>query len=152
VLSWIERAVLAEAVVFLALARAAVITLPFGVIARRLGSRMEDSDFQDDPDSAPIIHRVMWAIGAASRRAPWRCKCLEQAIAASAMLRWRRIQSTMYLGVTRADGDTSAPTTGGDPSGIHAHAWVRSGSVHVTGGRHVGAYTVVAKFAWTPTP
>jgi hypothetical protein len=81
----------------------------------------------------PASSRVAWAIGAAAGRVPWRAGCLEQAIAAKAMLRRRGIASTLYLGVTR------------DPVG--AHAWLRVGDVNVTGGRDVARYAVVASFA-----
>jgi hypothetical protein len=122
---------LLEAVVCLGLARAAVIVLPFRVIARGLGERMEET-----PASAPATARargVGRALAVAAARTPWRSKCLEQALAAKAMLRRRGIRSTMYLGVT------SPP--------VEAHAWVRVADVHVTGGADVDRYAVVASFA-----
>jgi hypothetical protein len=108
-----------------------VVVLPFRVLARRLGVRHAET-----PASAtdnPGLGGIAWAIGAAARRAPWRSECLEQAIAAKAMLRRRGVASTLYLGMAR------------DPVG--AHAWVRVGDVNVTGGRDVARYAVVASFA-----
>jgi hypothetical protein len=49
------------------------------------------------------------------------------------MLRLRGTESTLYLGVTR------------EP--VAAHAWLRVGDMHVTGGQDVGRYAVVASFA-----
>ena len=124
-------ALLLEAVACLALARAAVRLLPFRVLARGLGGRM-----QETPTAVPVTprsRRVGWALAVASQRTPWRSRCLEQALAAKAMLRRRGIESTMYLGVTRAP--------------FEAHAWVRVGDVHVTGGSDVDRYAVVASFA-----
>jgi hypothetical protein len=128
-LSWVERAVLAEAVVCLAIARAAVRVLPFGMIAPRLGQRMTESPA--DAPSTRAARRVAWAIGAAARRTPWRSKCLEQGIAGKMMLRRRRVPSTLYLGVARP---------------LETHAWLRVGTDTVLGGHDLDRYAVVAAF------
>jgi hypothetical protein len=108
-----------------------VIALPFRVVAPRLGMPQAETPAMASPDLAS--RRVAWAIAAAARRAPWRSECLEQAIAAKAMLRRRGIASTLYLGMAR------------DP--VAAHAWLRVGDLNVTGGRDVARYSVVASFA-----
>lgn len=126
-----DGAQVAEAIAYLALARVAVIALPFPVLTRRLGVRHAET-----PAIAgvhPASRRVAWAMAAAARRAPWRSECLEQAIAAKAMLRRRGIASTLYLGMGR------------DP--VAAHAWLRVGDMNVTGGRDIARYAVVASFA-----
>ena len=122
---------IAEALACLALARAAVVVLPFRLIAPRLGVRRAET-----PPVAglpPASRGVAWAVAVAARRTPWRSECLEQAIAAKTMLRRRGIQSTLYLGVAR------------DP--VAAHAWLRVGELNVTGGHDVARYAVVASFA-----
>ena len=121
----------AEALACLAVARAAVILLPFRVLARRLGVRMGETPAAVEID--PPSREVAWGIGAAACRVPWRSKCLEQAIAAKMMLRRRGVHSTLYLGLTR------------EP--MAAHAWVRVGGWNVTGGQDVSGYAVVASFA-----
>jgi hypothetical protein len=121
-----------EAIACLALARVAVIALPFRVLAPRLGMRHAETPAAPCGDSAS--RRVAWAVAAAARRAPWRAECLEQAIAGKAMLRRRGIASTLYLGLTR------------DPAAA-AHAWLRVGDLNVTGGADVARYAVVASFA-----
>ena len=126
-----DGAQVAEALACLALARIAVIALPFRLLARRLGVRHAETPALAAAD--PASRRVAWAIAAASRRAPWRTECLEQAVAAKAMLRRRGIASTLYLGMARN------PTA--------AHAWLRVGDTNVTGGRDVAQYAVVASFA-----
>ena len=120
-----------EAVAYLALARVAVLALPLRVISPRLGVLRAETPTAGPID--PASYRVGRAIGAAARRVPWRSECLEQAIAAKTMLRRRGVHSTLYLGVAR------------DP--IEAHAWVRVGTLHVTGGQDVARYAVVASFA-----
>ena len=121
----------AEALACLAVARAAVILVPFRVLSRRLGVRMGETPATVETSS--WSRDVAWGIGAAAKRVPWRAKCLEQAIAAKLMLRRRGVQSTLYLGVTR------------DP--FAAHAWLRVGDRNVTGGQDVSRYAVVASFA-----
>jgi Transglutaminase-like superfamily len=126
-----DGARVAEAVAYLALARAGVVALPFRVLAQRLGVPHAETPVATGPDLTS--RRVAWAIAAAAKRVPWRSECLEQSIAAMAMLRRRGIASTLYLGMAR------------DP--VTAHAWLRVGDLNVTGGRDVGRYTVVASFA-----
>ena len=126
---------------WLAVARLAVIVLPFRVLARQLGVHMAESP---GTDAASGLSNIGWAIRAVASRTPWRSKCLEQAIAAKAMLRRRNIPNTLYLGVAPGTSD-------GERSAI-AHAWVRSGMVHVTGGTNVGAFGVVSSFADIPDP
>lgn len=122
---------IAEAIAYLALARLAVIVLPFRVLAPRLGVHRAETPPGTvlDPES----RRVAWAVAAAASRTRWRSDCLEQAIAAKAMLRRRGIANTLYLGMA------------GDP--VAAHAWLRVGDLNVTGGRDVAHYAVVASFA-----
>lgn len=138
-LSWGDRALVAEAAAWLALVRLAVLVLPFRVIAAGLGTHMRESAMTDHPDDVELGRRIGWAIGAVSVRAPWRTKCLEQALAGKAMLRLRRIPNTMYLGVARAaDGE----------SPLDAHAWLRTGTLHVTGGARSERYAVLSTFAY----
>lgn len=126
-----DRALLGEAFACLALARLATLLLPFRVVARGLGAHNEEST-RAEPATARA-RRVGAAVAVAARRTPWRSLCLEQAVAAKAMLRRRGIPSTLYLGVTAAP--------------FEAHAWVRVGEVNVTGGTDVDRFAVVATFA-----
>lgn len=126
---------LAEATVTLAAARVAVLLVPFKTLAARLGTPMQESPETVSEAERATLRRVAWAIGAISRRAPWRCKCLEQAFAANRMLRRRGIASTLYFGIARSDG------------AIAAHAWVRSGDYYVTGGSERTRFQVLSTFA-----
>ena len=135
--SWADRVLLVEAAVCLGAARAAVVLLPFRVLARGLGVHMAESPVSGAPPTDGL-RRISWAIGAISVRSPWRSKCLEQALAAKAMLRRRGVPNTLYLGVARGE------------NGVEAHAWLRTGTVHVTGGRDTSRYGVVSTFADAP--
>lgn len=101
---------------------------------------MQESDADDDPERVALVRRISWAIGAVAKRVPWRTKCLEQALAAKAMLRMRRVPNTMYLGVAR---------NGEQRSSLDFHAWLRAGTFHVTGGQHVDGFAILSKFADT---
>lgn len=81
------------------------------------------------------IFDIRWAIGTAASQLPWHCRCLVRATAAKWMLRRRRIPSTLYLGV--------APST---TKTWDAHAWVRCGTLILTGGPQHLNYRVLAKF------
>ncbi len=133
-LGWGERAALAEAVFCLALARALVRLVPFRILAPRLGRQMVESSFQRSLAGESAGSRVRWAVAAAARRMPFRARCLEQAYAATMMLRRRGVPSTIYFGVAREGG------------ALEAHAWVRSISGYVTGGANARRYAVVTLF------
>jgi hypothetical protein len=134
-LSWADRFLFVEAMLRLFLARLLVVAFPFRILARRLGVHMRESASAHDASDDLLLHRVRWAIGAASRRAPWRCKCLEQGVAAKMMLRKRGVANTLYMGVARAGG------------AVEAHAWLRSGATYVTGGAGRERFSVVSTFA-----
>lgn len=138
-ISWEERALLAESALWLAAVRIAVLLLPFRVTARRLGAHMGETPHDDDPRVHHLVRSVSWAIGAISRRVPWRAKCLEQGIAAKMMLRRRNVPNTLYLGVARGT------------SGVEAHAWLRNGSYYLTGGAERERFAVVSHFADGPS-
>jgi hypothetical protein len=129
-----HRRLLIEAIARLAVARIAVAFVPFRFIARRLGVAEGEPSLQpvDDPSK---LREISWAIQTVSRRAPWRCKCLEQGVAAKMMLRRRGLPSTLYLGVARRDAE------------LEAHAWLRSGTFIVTGGGDLTRFAVVSTFA-----
>lgn len=123
--SFRERVLLVEAGLFLTLSRAALL-LPFSWIARWMGRLQEEVEPDLRPDQLRAARRVRWAVHTAARRFPLRLVCLPQAVAAKAMLRLRGVPSTIFLGV-RPEG----------AAGLSAHAWLRVGSIVVTGrGEH----------------
>jgi hypothetical protein len=138
-LSWRERGLLVESLFWLATARLIVLLLPFQVLSKALGVHMGESARDDDPRVHQLIRQISWAILAVSRRAPWRCRCLEQGIAAKMMLRRRGVGNTLYLGVARGT------------AGVEAHAWLRNGSYYLTGGAERERFAVVSHFADGPS-
>lgn len=134
--SWRERLLLVEALIWLAVARAAILSVPFRHLAPLLGSARSDPARDLPPGEAAYALQIGWSVRAAARRTPWDSNCLAQAIAAKMMLRRQGIPSTLYLGVVRP---VHADALG-------AHAWLRCGSHILTGERGHGRYAVVASF------
>lgn len=135
-LSWADKFILLEALLWLGIARASVLTLPFRWLVRVLRQQSGVTPNADDPATLPTRKRVAWAIAAISKRTPWDSNCLAQALAAKIMLRRRGMASTLYLGVAKAK-----------EGGLDAHAWVRSGNLILTGGYDLSRYAVTATFA-----
>lgn len=79
-------------------------------------------------DHADFARRVGLAISRASSRVPWRSDCLVQALAAERWLGTAGVPTMLSLG-TRKD----------DQSQYHFHAWLKAGSLVVTGGE-IDAY------------
>jgi len=134
-ISWSSRFLLLEAAFWLALARLTLLLVPFRLVAPLLGRRMAESP-EEDPSDLDVLERIAWAVRVASRYAPWKTKCLAQAMAGKAMLRRRGLPSTLYLGLAK-----------GSEAGLEAHAWLRCGSQILTGNELLEQYTVVAQFA-----
>lgn len=97
---------------------------------------MAESRDEHHPRDIRRIKQIGRAVAAMSRLLPWECKCLVQALTAKTMLGRRNIASTLYLGVAKSENRS-----------LKAHAWVRAGSVVVTGEIGLSAYTIVARFS-----
>ncbi|HEY9382427.1 MAG TPA: lasso peptide biosynthesis B2 protein [Gemmatimonadales bacterium] len=129
-----ERGLLLEAVAALSVSGLLLRMLRFSRVASRLGRHMAEGPPLEDRATTSTALRIRWAVETASRHLPWKPVCLPQAVAAQWMLRRRGIASTLYLGVNPA-------------ASFDAHAWVRAGTVIVTGGPREDGFAVVSSFA-----
>jgi hypothetical protein len=129
---------LLEAAMLLAIARLAVLLVPFRYIAGRLGEQMAESSREVAAAHVSMIEDISWAIAAAARHLPWD-RCLVTAIAAMMMLSRRRIPATFYLGMGRHKDQV-----------MQAHAWVRAGDSIIAGAEESERHTVIASFASGP--
>jgi hypothetical protein len=132
---WRRRALIAEAAVWLALARLALTLIPFPTLARRLGSFVPPADPRvaaaggaTTEAAARLAREISWAVTRGAAHAPFAAVCLPQAMAARIMLRRRGVASAMHFAAARGEG-----------SGLDAHAWLDAAGVKVTG------YPVVAR-------
>ena len=135
-LSWQDRLLLLEAVLWLTIAGFAIAVLPFrhvGLLAARpIGLHRPKVPRQERLNK---VRRIRWAIITTAARVPWRALCFQRGLAAQLMLRRRGIPSVLYYGAAQ-DGRR----------GLHAHVWVRDGDVDVVGGETASHYAVLATF------
>ncbi len=109
---------------------------PFKQYAHSLGKQgLELSPQTGDPQQVHAVKEIRWAVHAVTRRLPWKCRCLVQAIAGKRMLQRRGITSTLYLGVDH-----------GGTKWLEAHAWLRYGEVMVTGGPGHERFKIISTF------
>jgi hypothetical protein len=134
-LSGPERLMLAEAFFWLALARAAVVLLPFRWIAPRLGEVNRETPDELSPAEMALARRTGGMVRRASRYTFWQSNCLAQAIAAAIMLRRRRVATTLYLGVMLRE------------KRLEAHAWLRGGAEILTGAAGRQRFRVISTIA-----
>jgi|SRR6185369_15876705 len=130
-----RRLLLAEAVLWLWLARLALIFISFPTIARRLGTFVPPSDERAQlartrTTQAELAEEIGWAVTRSARYLPFKAVCLPQAMAARVMLKRRGITSVMHFGAAR-----------GKEKPLDAHAWLDAAGVEVTG------YPVAKDFA-----
>ena len=125
---------LLEALALLSLAQLAVVLLPFRWVAKVFGKHRAERTECDNPGY--VAQRISWAVETAVGLIPWNCKCLVCVVACKVMLARRGITSTVYIGVNKdAQGE------------LHAHAWLRSGNLYLTGGQGHKQFKVITTFA-----
>lgn len=122
-----------EAAAMLALATLLLSVLPFRLVARLAGRVEASADTCPPPTPDAAAADVGRAVSAAARRLPWGPACLEQALAASLMLRRRGVPSRLCIGVATGDGN-----------GFRAHAWLTAGGGTVCGGPAAAGMTPIA--------
>jgi hypothetical protein len=135
-----QLSLLVEAVTALASARLIIAARSPAQLMPRLGRVIADDLPADRP--APDVGdgdragQVSWAIRCAATNVPFRAMCLEQALAARAMLDRRNIAATVHYGVAAgADG------------GLIAHAWAHVAGQPITGYPLRRAFHEIARFA-----
>lgn len=128
-LSWSDRAMMAEAVIALAIARLVIIFIPFRGYAAWLRKAPAGP-----PPSDVLVRRVRRAVEGGARNVPWNAVCLPQAMAAKALLARRGHPSSLHLGLRQKD------------SKLDAHAWLEAGGTIVVGARGMQEMTPIARF------
>src|ERR1700757_5253742 len=77
----LQRLLFWEALGALALARFAMVCLPFKRIAAWLGTPGTESPLTATAEQVHIASEIGWAVGCLARRVPWDSRCLAQALA-----------------------------------------------------------------------
>lgn len=130
-----------EAFWHLAISQARVKLLPFRHWAWPNGRFQSETLRHSRAEDLARIHDIKVAVKLAGRVAPWRSKCLDQALATQRMLGRRGLDSTLYYGMIRKPNREWT-----------AHAWVRCGDQWAIGHHRRIAYTVTGTCAWIPRP
>ncbi|MDB5440170.1 MAG: hypothetical protein JWM33_2597 [Caulobacteraceae bacterium] len=122
-----QRALMVEALLWLALARLLLLVTPFRLVAGHLGAIAPPHEARArGPQGGAEAQRakaIGWAIRRAAANAPFKAACLQQAIAAKMMLRRRGIPSALHLGfITRMTDQARRP-----------HAWLHAAGAPITG-------------------
>ncbi len=108
----------------------------FSAIAGVLGYANRETSHSDHGIDPYLVKQISLAIQLMQRYTFRESTCLIQAYTAKMMLRKRKLKSTVYLGVAKM-ADTK----------MTAHAWVRCGTIFVTGGDASQVFTITGKFA-----
>ena len=118
---------LAEAGVVVVGIRLALWLVEFGRL-RAVLDKLASNRGVEEPAAAAEVPKVVWAVGAVSRRVPG-ATCLTQAMATRWMLERRRVPATLRIGVGRSPERT-----------IEAHAWLECQGRIIIGEAEAGRY------------
>jgi hypothetical protein len=111
-----------------------VFTLPLRWYRRFLGQSGKNSP-EYSSNRNKTIKSIVTAVNRCSRFAPWKTRCLVDAITAKLLLQWHGIPSTMFMGVNKDEEKK-----------LIAHAWLKCGEVFITGKKGYQKFTVVSSF------
>jgi len=91
------------------------------------------SDYQKITDEKILVVRKALLRGL--KYLPWKGKCLAQALTGKLLLRKLGLPGTIYLGITKDNGN------------LEAHAWLISGNQYISGKEGHKKYTVVQEIS-----
>ena len=132
------RFLLIEATVCLFVSRL-IVLLPISYWSRYLGELQAETPVTDSMIDTGQVKRIKRALSVVSRHVPWRSDCLPQALAARMMLGRRKIPTTFYLGVASVRQENG--------NMLEAHAWLRCGTIMVTGDEARPRFNIISTFA-----
>ncbi|MFH1728805.1 MAG: lasso peptide biosynthesis B2 protein [Pseudomonadota bacterium] len=123
-----------ELAFFLFFARISIIILSPKYLKIILGKHKQNDEAQNV--DFQMLNKISYYINKVSKYMPVKSNCLPQAIAAKIMLKRRKINSTLYIGMGKDKKNNS----------LIAHAWLKVGETPVTGGKNNAEYSEVAYF------
>lgn len=113
--------------------RLAILLIPMKKLQKRFGEEGRESLPEDTYENQKTAFWIGERVERVCGKTSWESKCLVRALIAQKLLHEKNIHTTMYMGVNVEE------------QGLAAHAWLRCGTLDVTGGTGEG-YAVVAKF------
>lgn len=107
--------------------------VPMKYLRKHFGVEGEESSVEGTVEEYRYAKLISRYVNRSANNTPWESKCLVRALTAQRLLKKKKIPTTMYLGVKK------------EAEKMLAHAWLRVGSLYVTGGNGEG-YAMVAKY------
>jgi hypothetical protein len=114
--------------------RLCILLIPMKYLSRGFGHKGQESEEEVSFEYRRIAFWIGERVERVCDKTPWQSKCLVKALIAQQLLKRKKIPTTLYLGMGKKEDS------------LTAHAWLRCGSVYVTGGDG-SDYVMVAKFS-----
>ncbi len=135
-LDFTEKLYHIEAIAWLLFAKTIVLVFPVRRIYKYLGEMNGNVSLQLSNIDSYRADLVKISILRSGRYVPWKSVCLDQAIAAGVMLRFRNIPYRLCLGIKT---DNAARK-------LAAHAWIECGKRILIGGRESLSFKIILSF------
>ncbi len=122
--------------VILAMFRVLVLVVPFDRLAGLMGKpgsvtgTVLNASQQSRAEAMGAMIRLL------GDRTPWISTCYTRALTGQTILRWMKMESTIYFGIRNEAG-----------KGLSAHAWLRCGTKVILGESEMNDFTIVKTFA-----
>jgi len=130
-----DKFLLIEVIVILVFSKLFIKLIRFDRLSSWVGKMHTETSKIYISDHLNLI-KVKSFIQKTAKRLPWDSVCYDKAIAAKLLLNRRNIPSTLYIGLAKSDEDS-----------LEGHAWVRSGTLFVTGGTERKNYKPIVFFS-----
>lgn len=114
-----------------------ILYCPFRYYAKQYGYPQSETLYEPLSHALDDIKAIATVLRVLPRYLPWESKCLDQAMAASRMLKRRKLQHTLYFGLMHTPSHSKM-----------AHAWLRAGEHWVIGYQPQVHYAIVGVYAW----
>jgi hypothetical protein len=134
-LSWSDKKLLFETVILLLWVKLMIKLLPMRWYATRLGQQHAITPTGSLPAHAHDVFKLSRAIVRCRKIIPGTNRCYIEAITAKILLKRRHMESTLYIGVKKENNK------------LTAHAWLRCGSIYVTGKLEMDQFITVNTFS-----
>jgi hypothetical protein len=108
-------------------------------LRKHFGTEGEESSYEAPIEQLRYAKMISGYVNRSADKTIWESKCLVRALTAQRLLKKKKIDTTLYLGV------------GKDKDKMIAHAWLRCGRLYVTGGDGAG-YAIVARYKMVASP
>lgn len=113
--------------------RICILLIPMKYLEKTMGIQGEESGYELGSERMKYAKKIRIVVNGVCNKTLWDSKCLVKALTARRFLKRKKISSTLYLGC-RIENEK-----------LIAHAWLRTGSLYVSGGNGTG-YSVVTMF------